>query len=334
MQKLLKIRMILHNIFKDASFRSSVYGKCWYPLYNKGTPLTSEEPLVYNSEGQRLETFFYRDLTSAHSPYTDSKYFMYDRFNFGLKTHVYTHNAMLQQMGNPDYKYGVLGESEAIVPEDYKIFKKHKGLEKDFDLIFTHSYEILNTVQNARFFPCCSRVWYGNERYGGIWDSEAYQKKKKNISILSSNLHMCELHDFRFNLAMKCKKEGLADTFGTFDGGSPVKMGKTLQDYRYTIAIENDIKPYWFTERITSAFAAMTIPVYCGASKIDNFFNTDGIIIIKPSDFDNIDKVLAQCTEKEYEQRLPAILDNYERVKQYKNPADTWYEKYLMNRSK
>ena len=145
---------------------------------------------------------------------------------------------------------------------------------------------------------------------------------------------MCELHDFRFNLAMKCKKEGLADTFGTFDGGSPVKMGKTLQDYRYTIAIENDIKPYWFTERITSAFAAMTIPVYCGASKIDNFFNTDGIIIIKPSDFDNIDKVLAQCTEKEYEQRLPAILDNYERVKQYKNPADTWYEKYLMNRSK
>ena len=324
--------MILHIIFKDASFRSSVYGKCWYPLYNKGTPLTSEEPPVYNSEGQKLETFFYRDLTSAHSPYTDSKYFMYDRFNFGLKTHVYTHNAMLQQMGKPDYKYGVLGESEAIVPEDYKIFKKHKGLEKDFDLIFTHSYEILNTVQNARFFPCCSRVWYGNERYGGSWDENAKQKKNKNISILSSNLHMCELHNFRYKLAMKCKRESLADTFGTFDGGSLVKMGETLQDYRYTIAIENDIKPYWFTERITSAFAAMTVPIYCGATKIADFFNPDGIIFIKPSDFDNIEKILEQCSEKDYKSRLPAILENYEKAKQYKNPVDTLYEQYLMNR--
>lgn len=330
-----KVCNILRScVEKKDTFYSSVYGKCWYPIYNKCVPLSYEMPAVYNSEGGRMETFFYRDVTSAHSPYIDSKYFMYDRFNFGLKTHIYTHQAMLQQMGKPDFRYGMLNESEAIAQDDYKIFKKHKGLEKDFDLIFTHSYDILNSIQNSRFFNGCSRVWYGEDKHGGVWDAKAYQKKNKNISILSSNLHMCEMHNFRFNLAIKCKKENLADTFGNFDGGNLVRMGDILQDYRYTIAIENDIKPYWFTERITSAFAAMTVPVYCGASKIGDFFNPEGIVFIKPSDFENMDKILAQCSEKDYEFRLPAILDNYERAKKYINPTDSLYENYLMDRGK
>ena len=64
-----------------------------------------------------------------------TKYFLTDRFNFGLKTHFYSHQAMLETMGNPDKKFGFLFESMGIVPEDYKIFDKHKGLNKDFDLI-------------------------------------------------------------------------------------------------------------------------------------------------------------------------------------------------------
>ena len=34
-------------------------------------------------------------------------------------------------------------------------------------------------------------------------------------------------------------------------------------------------------------------------------------------------------TKEEYERRLPAIKDNYERVKQYINPYNFMYEKYL-----
>ena len=43
----------------------------------------------------------------------------------------------------------------------------------------------------------------------------------------------------------------------------------------------------------------------------------------------NLDNVLKQCTKEEYERRLPAILDNYERVQCYRNMQDYLYEKLL-----
>ena len=298
------------------------YSQIYTPYYNTKFIISQEEHNIFNKSGQKLRTFFIRDKHLAHIPCIESKYFIWDRFNIGLTTHFYSHEAMLETMGNPDYKYGFLIESEAIVPDDYKIFEKYKGLNKDFDLIFTYNADILEKYDNARFVPFCCRV-----RNAENIKENQYLSKTKNISILSSNKLMCELHKFRYNLAIKCKKEDLADAYGTFDGGSMVKLTDTLNDYMYTICIENDIKPYFFTERITTALAACTIPIYCGASEIDKFFNPDGIIKLKPSD--NIERIIKQCTKEEYERRLPAIIDNCNRVKKYYNPFDYMAENYL-----
>ena len=138
------------------------------------------------------------------------------------------------------------------------------------------------------------------------------------------------MHIVRKNLAFKCKNEGLADTFGTFDGGAWVRPEDFLKNYRFHIAVENDITDYFFTEKITNCFAAQTIPIYIGAKKIDEFFNPDGIIQVSLDSLDDIERILAQCTPEEYEQRLPAVLENYERVKEYKNSYDFLYEKYFM----
>ena len=48
-------------------------------------------------------------------------------------------------------------------------------------------------------------------------------------------------------------------------------------------------------------------------------FNINGIIFVIKDDLNNIEKILKQCNERDYLERVPAILDNYERVKQYKN---------------
>ena len=94
------------------------------------------------------------------------------------------------------------------------------------------------------------------------------------------------------------------------------------------ICLENDVKPYYFSERLIETFANQTIPIYCGAVKIDEFFNPDGII--KISTKSDIEEVLKQCTKEEYERRLPAVLDNYERCKKYVNSFDYMFENYLM----
>ncbi|MFQ6739669.1 MAG: hypothetical protein ACLRFJ_03315, partial [Alphaproteobacteria bacterium] len=210
--------------------------------------------------------------------------------------------------------------------DDYKIFDKNPGLYKDFDAIFTYDADVLAKIPNAKFFPSCAEPWYGSSGRG-IINPDAYNHKTKNVSIASSDKQSCDLHLFRLNLARRCRDENLCDTFGTFDGGALVNIADTLAKYRYSIVIENDISPYFFTERITNCFLSMTVPIYCGATEIAKFFNTDGIIFIKPGD--DIETILKNCTKQDYESRIPAILDNFERVQKYRNIWDFMYNEYI-----
>ena len=93
--------------------------------------------------------------------------------------------------------------------------------------------------------------------------------------------------------------------------------------------VENTLSDYFFCEKITNCFAAQTIPVYLGARKIDEFFNADGIIKIENLDIDALESILRQCTEEEYLNRLPAVLDNYRRAQEYLNMDDYLYTHYL-----
>lgn len=307
----------------------SVYGRIYPPYYYLGTKYEGV-PDIYNEHGKKMETFFIRDKHMAPHPYAFPlpTRFLFDRYNIGLDIHFYTHDAMLEQMGSPSRKYGMLNESEAIVPKDYSLFRRYKGLENDFTAIFTYSDRILNEVHNAKFLPVCAVPWYGTERGGGALSESQFMNKTKNVSIVSSGKVKCLLHNYRIDCARRCRKEGLADAFGTFDGGAPIKIAESLTDYRYSIAIENDVNAYFFTEKITNCFLSMTVPIYLGASRIGDFFNKDGIIFL--SEKDDIKKILSQCSEKDYLSRLDAIKDNYQRAMEYRNIWDWMYLRYLV----
>lgn len=284
-------------------------------------------PKIYNAEGRLLETYFIKNRHSRHAPFGhEGKYFFWDRYNYGLPTHFYGPESMTKPLGKPTVKYGMLTESRTIAPQDYEVFRKHKGLEQDFRYIFTYDEKILNEIENARFYPVAAGIW-NRERKDGL-----YLKKDRDLSILSSDKVMCDLHRFRLELAKTCKKERLADTFGRFDGGDYVQsVDETLDRYRFSLIIENDISDYYFSERLTSCLAAQTIPVYLGARKIGDFFNTDGMILLEKPDIVEAKRKIAACTREEYEARLPAVLDNYERVREYENMQDYLYEHYLAN---
>lgn len=289
---------------------------------------TREYPEVYNKEGRKLDFFYFRDQLLR--PYSESRYFMWDRSNYGLDTHFYSQHNILYTQGKPTRKFGMLVESKGIVPDNYKLFDRYKGLNEEFDSIFTYDAELLDKLPNAKFYPGCSEIWYGKQKDGFVWDNECYQKKCKGISIVSSDKKMCHLHEVRFDLSVQCKRNNLADTFGTFDGGANCLIDDTLRDYRYSIAIENDISDFFFTEKITNCFAAQTIPIYLGARRIDQFFNKDGIIQITEDKLDDIENILSKCTPEYYNERIDAVLDNYNRVYQYQNVYDWLYEHYFL----
>ena len=318
---------ILRDVYNYVHRNDEIY---YYPLYNINAQMSPRKLKIYNQEGEPLDSYFIRDFHRASNPYwNNGRYFIWDRYNYGLDTHFYSHQAMLETMGKPVRKYGLMLESRAIAPRDYEIFKINKGLEKEFDAVFTYDDRLLNEIENARFYPVCAAVWYGVDDSSATLDENAHAKKTKNISIVSSNKAECDLHRFRISIAKLCKRERLADTFGTFDGGKLCSVEETLTDYRYSIAIENQISDYFFCEKITNCFAAQTIPIYTGARKLDEFFNMDGVIRLETEDLSEVEKILKQCTEEEYIRRLPAVLDNYRRVQEYLNMDDYLYLHYL-----
>jgi hypothetical protein len=323
-------RRIIHKLALDTDIHS-IYGKIYSPRYNPSAPIDSQPPKIYNEFSQPMDLFFIRDIHGCHTPYlAKSKFFLWDRYNFGLDIHFYTHNCMLETMGQPKQRYGWLMEAESIVPNDYKIFTRHQGLEKDFDKIFTYSETILNQIPNAELFISCATIWYGSEAGCMIkMHDQAYAEKCKNISMICSNKIMCELHQLRHNFARSAQALGVA-MFGQFNGGPRLQYkADSLRDYRYQIVIENDLKPYYFTEKIMDCFAAMTIPIYLGASKITNFFNAAGIIQITPNDLDKLGKILTTCNAQDYLACLAAVKDNYNRALNYRNLDDMLYRKII-----
>jgi hypothetical protein len=77
----------------------------------------------------------------------------------------------------------------------------------------------------------------------------------------------------------------------------------------------------------------MTIPIYLGATKISDFFNSEGVIQIPSQKIDAVEKIIKDSTKENYESRIPAIIDNFLRVKNYLCIEDyIWnnYNQYFM----
>lgn len=308
--------------------------RVWYPSYNGGG-YSSDEPDIYSCDGRRIRTFYSRDFISCHnSSYDGGRVFM-DRYNYALKNHFYVHREMLSPVGHPDKRYGALFESAGILPDDYRLFDDHPGLEKDFDQIFTFDRRLLDRLSNARFVPFSAGMKldfrkrdFGLDLLSGT--EELHERKTKMVSILSSDKRMCPLHEVRIAMAQKLRRAGLADGYGTFDPDlTYCRAFDTVAPYRFSVVFENVIDDFFFTEKITNCFACQTIPIYIGAPRIGDFFNLDGIISVAPGHVFDLEKICRKATASLYEERMPAVLDNYRRVMKYARPLTWMLEKHI-----
>ena len=94
---------------------------------------------------------------------------------------------------------------------------------------------------------------------------------------------------------------------------------KALNDYMFSVVIENDKYETYFTEKLTDCFATGTIPIYWGTPDIGNYFNTDGMVILN-NDFD-----ISTITPELYYSKLSAVKENFEKVQKLENADDVLY---------
>lgn len=219
----------------------------------------------------------------------------------------YTSEALLSiaidHFSKADYAW--LHESKSIIPEQY-IFAKnnYKLLKCNYSKVFTHDQELIAIDPSLFVFaPAC-----------GYWiDDPKIYTKSKLLSFITSNKTICPMHRYRLSWAEKLK--GKCDLFGR--GIREIeKKEQGLNEYMFSIAIENGKYDTYFTEKILDCFATGTVPIYFGTDRIIEHFNKDGIIFLDDS-FDP-----SKLSENLYYSKKEAIEDNFNRVLNYYTVED------------
>lgn len=185
-----------------------------------------------------------------------------------------------------------------------------------FRYVFTHDSKLLEEIGNGKLIL-----------FGGVYASYI-EPKVGNVSIVSSDKEMCELHKVRKDLCRILQDNKNVDCFGTYDGNEWADTRQIYASYKYSIVIENYIDDYWFTEKICNCFANRTIPIYYGARKINEFFNSLGIIQLE-NPYDTIEVINSLDFNKDYLKRLPGIIANYELVKRFYCFEDWFHSEYM-----
>jgi hypothetical protein len=134
---------------------------------------------------------------------------------------------------------------------------------------------------------------------------------------------MCEGHRYRNDLMKLFKtKFTYIDYYGRSFNPFNIKED-VLNDYYFSISIENEKYSNYYTEKLMDCFATGTIPVYYGTPEIDKMFNMNGIIILDNT-FD-INKMSPEL----YYSKIDAVKDNFERCMNHQTADDFIYERIV-----
>lgn len=184
--------------------------------------------------------------------------------------------------------------------------RRLKSLQGNFDRILTSHRSFLK--RGPPYQKCATAgSWIADEEW-------ALYPKSRQLSIIASTKRYLPGHKLRFAI-VKRHRNCIDGLFGFAFERLDAKLDG-LRDFRFSFAIENCRKDYYFTEKLIDCFATATIPIYWGCPSIARFFDPEGMIIINK--LRDLDAIVPQLNEAFYESRKPAIRRNFERAKAYR----------------
>lgn len=104
------------------------------------------------------------------------------------------------------------------------------------------------------------------------------KKKKKFCNFVYNNKKGDKFRKKFFNELCKYKTVDSAGEFLNNTGFVTKNKLEMQQEYKFTIAFENESYPEYCTEKIIDAFSTRTIPIYWGDTEIDKYINPKSFI--------------------------------------------------------
>lgn len=188
-----------------------------------------------------------------------------------------------------------LHESPALTKNVIEKIKENPEMFKDT--------VVYSCVESLFKYPFVKYIHPSNSSW--ISEPKYVPKKLKLISMISSNKNFTEGHAVRHKVIKNLPN--CIDLYGR--GFNEIKnKSEGLNDYCFSIAIENDDSDLYFTEKLLDCFLTCTIPIYWGSKKISSVFNPEGILWL--NEINNI----CSLTYLDYNNKIEAIKENYQKA--------------------
>ena len=227
---------------------------------------------------------------------------------FTVFTDEYCFSNIVDQVKSP-HKIAWLMESPGVKPWVYQNFHH---IQSKFDKVFTFlNLDVAQSIgiQKEKYVHC---------PLGGAWVKPVSSNnvKTKLCSLIASEKNDLPGHKLRHQIANAYQN---IDLYGRAYK-SVSNKSEALNDYAFTICIENVMTPGYFTEKLIDCFLTKTVPVYYGDPDIGKFFDTNGILNIE-----NIDCL----TFEKYSTLIESINTNFDIALTLKSSDDNVFKEIL-----
>lgn len=159
-------------------------------------------------------------------------------------------------------------------------------------------------------------IWYYGDEKDMARVPQAPAKKSDLSIFMSAKADKHTVHALRYRFF-----EASRDYFGdraTYFGRQynyVDKKASGLDDFKYTLALENHIGPHHWTEKLSDAFLGYCLPFYDGCTNLDAYFPRDSYIKIDMRDPRAAFKEIEAAIQRDaYASALPSIIEARRRV--------------------
>ena len=207
-------------------------------------------------------------------------------------------------------KVAIIMEGWLIYPKAYHDVIKY---EDELDYIFTYHPDLLGRNPDKYKFMAADTVSVET-------DGIKIHEKSKLLTMMYSDKATLPGHQVRQHLANSyfpsIDVTVKADMFGKGCDKHVKLKSDGIKDYMFSIEVENSFLPGYFTEKILDCFATGTVPIYCGAPNIADYFDPDGILTFS-GDIE-LGEILNKLSPELYNKMAGPIKNNYEQY--YRKP--------------
>ncbi|GHT85257.1 hypothetical protein FACS1894137_09300 [Spirochaetia bacterium] len=243
--------------------------------------------------------------------YKSWKYCMFKGIRIGLITEIYSADFNLF-----DYSF---------VFEDMRLGDRTLYFP---GFMTVHEFELL---QKRKFYTqedIISKTKFCNmvNSHGGRIYLNGKPAREELFNIISEYKHVDSAGKYLNNMNGFTPGDGLEHY--TFNNKSKLDFQK---NYKFSIVSEPELFPYCLTEKITNAFAAGTIPIFCGDQSVLKFFNPKSFInyYSYPSDKEFVEHI--KEIDNNDELFLEMLNQNIFNDPQFIHNTITGIEKFLLN---